>query len=303
MKHSLPLVLSIVPVVCMAMDAKSFTQATNTVLEHVLGASHDSSLFMQTEVERHGWTPSDCAEILRTSAQSLAGSTDLFDLQRRENAIGMLGKFGGVDALPELIRLVETEHDTTQYFAAFSLIEASKADPEAMASVARVMSRPSTQSPPFSFYVITLVNDILTDGGPVKTYQENLLRILLNRVSNETRDCSRLDEILCREVPKWRASPQRAANAAKMIREHPDDARLVSFFENVRSNALASAQAALSTNQFASATASPTNNVPAGGLSSKGSGDVPPADPWADLLDDLPEKKRWTPPEGRERPN
>ena len=67
-----------------------------------------------------------------------------------------------------------------------------------------------------------------------------------------------------------------------MIREHPDDARLVAFFETVRTNALESARA----ESRASPGASTTRAVPADAES----------DPWADLLSDLPEKKPWTPP-------
>ena len=111
-----------------------------------------------------------------------------------------------------------------------------------------------------------------------------------------------LDEILCREIPKWRASPQRAENAAKMIREHPNDARLVSYFETVRTNALESARATVPTEQCAS-TPPPdsTNRVSEAGAPAVPDG-AAASDPWAGLLDDLPEKKPWTPPPGYEPP-
>ena len=75
-----------------------------------------------------------------------------------------------------------------------------------------------------------------------------------------------------------------------MIREHSADARLVAFFETVRTNALESAHAARG--------ASPDAPLAS-------TRDVSPdaaSDPWADRLSDLPEKTPWTPPPGSEPP-
>ena len=136
----------------------------------------------------------------------------------------------------------------------------------------------------------------LRNAGPEPERQKRLLRFLLDQAAADPGEGDCLDAILCREVPKWRASPQRAENAAKMIREHPDDARLVSFFETVRTNALESARAALPS-EGESADSSATTN-----LSSRTSVPSAGSDPWADLLDNLPEKKPWTPPPGYEPP-
>ena len=286
MKTRTLLFIFLFPVAGAALESQDLVQATNTVFEQVLAAHHDSSGFMRCEAERNGWTPSDCAQILVLAERSLAGSTVAFDVQRREIAIGLMGEFGGEGVWPELSRLVENESESAQYLAAFSLIESTKASPVAMESLTRAMSRPSIQATPFATQIIHLVKDILSDGGPEPSYQGNLLRILLDRVSTETHDCALLDEILCREVPRWRASPQRAENAARMIREHSADSRLVAFFETVRTNALESARA----ERGASPGASTTRAVPADAES----------DPWADLLSDLPEKKPWTPPANSE---
>ena len=75
-----------------------------------------------------------------------------------------------------------------------------------------------------------------------------------------------------------------------MIREHSADARLVAFFETVRTTALESAHAARGASPDSSS--STTRAV----LSDAAS------DPWADLLSDLPEKTPWTPPPGCEPP-
>ena len=143
----------------------------------------------------------------------------------------------------------------------------------------------------------------LRRAGPKPDRQKTILRFLLHQATHDPGGRKILDEILCREVPKWRASPQRAENAAKMIREHPDDARLVAFFESVRTNALESARVAVPAERhdFAPTPVS-TNLVSEAGLSAVPDGDNAASDPWADLLVDLPEKKPWVPPPGWEPP-
>lgn len=86
-----------------------------------------------------------------------------------------------------------------------------------------------------------------------------------------------------------------------MIREHPTDQALVAFFETVRTNALESARVAGPAERRDSAPAPVSTNR----VSETGSPAVPDgtcADPWAGLLDDLPEKKPWIPPPGWEPP-
>lgn len=141
----------------------------------------------------------------------------------------------------------------------------------------------------------------LRNAGPER--QKKLLRFLLDQAAADPGEGDYLDAILCREVPKWRASQQRAENATKMIREHPDDARLVAFFETVRTNALESARATVPTERRDS-TPPPvsTNRVSEAGAPAVQDGAAAASDPWAGLLDDLPEKKPWTPPPGHEPP-
>lgn len=286
--------LCILPIFCFAMEPDSLTQATNLVFVNVLGAYHDSAMLMRHQIDSQGWTEADCSEILALSERALSQSTKEFDIQRRENAIFLMGEFCGTNALTELSRLVVSENHSTWNLAVLSLMKASKANPVFMNSITQAIASPSPNTTPKSTMALLLIQDILSEAGPEPVYQQNLLRFLLGRISVETGEFSKLDEILCREIPKWRASPQRAANAEKMIREHPEDVRLVAFFENVRSNALESARAATSEG-------SSTNDVPG-----KGSCEKAPTkstfDPWADLLEDLPEKEPWTPPPGTERP-
>ncbi len=143
----------------------------------------------------------------------------------------------------------------------------------------------------------------LRRAGPKPDRQKTILQFLLHQATTDPEGRDILDEILCREIPKWRASPQRAENAAKMISEHPDDARLVSFFETVRTNALESARATVPTERRDSAPPpDSTNRVSEAGAPVVPDGAAAASDPWAGLLDDLPEKKPWTPPPGYEPP-
>ena len=75
-----------------------------------------------------------------------------------------------------------------------------------------------------------------------------------------------------------------------MIREHPDSARLLAFFQTVRTNAIESARTAHFSDPGDGDAPATTNltafvpPTPEAGDTSAGSG------PWDDLLDNLPEK-------------
>ena len=115
---------------------------------------------------------------------------------------------------------------------------------------------------------------------------------LLKQVSDDSPLRAEIDSILCREVPKWRASPQRLANAERMIREHSNDTGAVSFFEGVRADALSAGASAREQNPDGRFSGSPADSP------QKGDDSDDASDPWADLLDDLPEKQPWIPPDG-----
>ena len=282
-----------------ALDPGSVTNAANSLLESALGAEHACYEFVKGAVEYNGWTQDESTEILMLAERTLRGSTNSFDVYRRNNAISMMGDFAATNALPVLAGIFQAETEWTKSLAGRAYLHVvvrnvSDADSSLVAPLAEEIGKSPVHSLSFAWSMYRGIADDLEYGGPSSRVHRNLLRFLLDQTAAERGEFAMLDEILCREVPKWRASPQRAENAAKMIREHPDDARLVAFFESVRTNALESARAIRFPQNGNSADQSATNRTAR--MSAMAEND----DPWADLLDDLPEKKPWTPPPGCE---
>ena len=278
----------------LAMEPAAVTNAANFLLESALGAEHACFQFTKGAVESNGWTPEECSDILLLAERTLRNSTNEFDVYRRRNAVGMIGDFGGTNALQELSVLMRSTDDRLGALAGEAFLHVARANPALLSPLKAEMARSSRGDRLFVQSIYDRVDFDLTYGGPSPDLQRNLVRFLLDQVVVEQGERAALDELLCREVPKWRASPQRAENAAKMIREHPDDAQLVSFFETVRTNTLEAAGTTLADGEGAS---SPPLAVTNRGSSS---GTNAESDPWAGLLDDLPEKKPWVRPSGSE---
>ena len=260
------------------------------------GLEHACFQFTKGAVESNGWTPEECSDILLLAERTLRNSTNEFDVYRRRNAVGMIGDFGGTNALQELSVLMRSTDDRLGALAGEAFLHVARANPALLSPLKAEMARSSRGNRLLVRSIYDRVDFDLTYGGPSPGLQRKLVRFMLDQVVVEQGEGAALDELLCREVPKWRASPQRAENAAKMIREHPDNARLVSFFETVRTNALESARAALPSEGEEADTSATTNQL------TRASAPSADSDPWANLLDDLPEKKPWTPPPGYEPP-
>ena len=284
------------PTSVFCLEPVALTNAVRSILPEVLGAEHGCYEFMGYAAESNGWTSDECSEILLCAQSMLKDSSDEFAACRRENAIGLLSDFGSTNALDGLTELIASENGTIRETAAHSFLVLTKAAPSAMQVIKEAMDRSSDGELSFSACVYRQIDSHLLYPDGDSTFRRNLLRLVLERVAVDNFSYRHLDEILCREVPKWQASPQRAENTAKMIREHPDDARLVSFFETVRTNALESARTALPPERADADSPATTNQMTRAS--------APPSDsaPWAGLLDDLPEKKPWTPPPGAEHP-
>ena len=274
----------------LAMEPVAVTNAANFLLESALGADHACFEFTKDAIESNGWTPEECSDILLLAERTLRNSTNEFDVYRRRNTVGMVGNFGGTNALQELSVLMRSADVRLGALAGEAFLRVARAEPELLSPLKAEMARSSREDRLFVRSIYDRVDFDLTYCGPSPILQRNLVRFLLDQVVVEQEERATLDEILCREVPKWRTSPQRAENAAKMVREHPDDARLVSFFENVRTNALQAAGVAFADGPGAVPPPAADNRGSSSGTSAE-------PDPWADLLDNLPEKKPWKRPE------
>ena len=223
------------------------------------------------------------------------------------NAAGAMGLLESENAIRHLELLIDSTNWSVRAEAALAyrdrMFNSAWADSSTVRRLTKTVNGPLVHGSEVRNWIYDGFEIELRRAGPKPDRQKTILRFLLHQATHDPGGREILDEILCREVPKWRASPQRAENAAKMIREHPDDARLVAFFESVRTNALESARVAVPAERRDSApTPVSTNFVSEAGFSAVPDGDNAASDPWADLLDDLPEKKPWVPPPGWEPP-
>lgn len=257
----------------------------------------------------YGYLKDDCklsneeaVAALKYLVDELAVKDSPEDRNDRFQAICCIRDYPCDEAYAFLERLLADENEPERRTAAYSLTRMSLGDSSRLARLQEIADTIPTENWERQEVYQTIATH-LQYAGPSSSNQLLLVRFLLDRTIVDAQLFDMLDEILCREVPKWRASPQRAENAAKMIREHPDDARLVAFFETVRTNALESARATVPTERRDS-TPPPvsTNRVSEAGAPAVQDGAAAASDPWAGLLDDLPEKKPWTPPPGYEPP-
>ncbi len=244
----------------------------------------------------------DAVLALKYLVDNLADGESFQDKNDRFQAICCIRDYPCEEAYAFLERLLTDINEPERRTAAYSLARLSLSNPDCLTRLQAIADVIPTENWARQ-EVYRTISTHLQYEAPPSSQQVPLIRFLLERASVDTQLFDMLDEILCREVPKWRASPQRAENAAKMILEHPDDARLVAFFETVRTNALEAARATVPTERRDSA--SPpvsTNRVSEAGAPAAPNGNAAVSDPWAGLLDDLPEKKPWTPPPGYEPP-
>ena len=257
----------------------------------------------------YGYLKDDCklsneeaVAALKYLVDELAVKDSPEDRNDRFQAICCIRDYPCDEAYAFLERLLADENEPERRTAAYSLTRMSLGDSSRLARLQEIADTIPTENWERQEVYQTIATH-LQYAGPSSSNQLSLVRFLLDRTIVDAQLFDMLDEILCREVPKWRASRQRAENATKMIREHPDDARLVAFFETVRTNALESARATVPTERRDS-TPPPvsTNRVSEAGAPAVQDGAAAASDPWAGLLDDLPEKKPWTPPPGYEPP-
>ncbi len=275
--------------VTIAEDPSFYSQGIRTALTSI----HDKNDFVYEYLKTDcKLSDEEAVSALKQLVDELAGKDSPEDRSDRFQAICCISDYPSDAAVSVLESIVLDKSEIERRAAASALTKLALQDQSVLCRLKRIMD----DIPAGGWERQTVYQTVsakLQYGGPSADRQLLLAHFLLERSVVETVAFDMLDEILCREVPKWRASPQRAENAAKMVREHPDDARLVSFFENVRTNALQAAGVAFADGPGA---------VPPPAADNRGSssGTNAEVDPWAGLLDDLPEKKPWVRPSGSE---
>ena len=243
----------------------------------------------------------NCFLALEYLIDSLADSNDAQDRNMRYQAIGCLRDYPCEAAFSYLESILKEKDANIRRMAALTLARLSFDEERWLSRLEAIMDQ-DTFGMSERREVYDTVSAHLQGGFPPLDRQRRLLRFLLHRSSQELFCPDTLDEILCREIPKWRGSSQRAENAARMIREHPDSARLVAFFQTVRTNVIESARTAPFPDHGDDRAPAATNRTafvsppPVAGNPSAGS------DPWDNLLDNLPERKPGTPSPDSEPP-
>ena len=285
-------ILLFVSVLATAAVPPSLSEDEMEELNELLLDMHSAYSQFQGFVRQRNLTDSAALAGLRFIIEESETNTNEISVVRRQRAIWCLRALNSPEAFTYAEELVGTE--TKRWPPTIVFREMAFRDEARLPHLSRIMD--TSSEPLFKFWIYESIRDELQTTVPQKEMQTRLVRFLLDRSLVEKKDFAQLDELLCREVPKWRASPHRAENAAKMIREHPNDTRLVSFFETVRTNALESARTTLLSEGENANLPATTNQTSRTSAPSAGS------DPWADLLDNLPEKKPWTPPPGYEPP-
>lgn len=281
---------------CKALEPNALTNIALLVKMRGLESEHASSEIMASIAETNGLSPKDCADALHLVYALFRNSTNSFDVGCSQHAVSLLGEFGGTNAIPYLLSIMENDEGLFRFYAGQGYLHVVHASPDSMSPVKETIARSTRQGETFAREIYRQADFDLTYDAPPPDYHRNLLRFLLEQSTVERNERRMLDEILCREIPKWRASTQRAENAAKMMRNHPDDAELVAFFQMVRTNAIESAKMTLSAKR------TPADSPSSADSLSQTAAPSAETDPWAGLLDDLPEKKPWIPPPDAEPP-
>ena len=228
---------------------------------------------------------------LKDFIESLAVGDSDQDKNDRFQAICCIRDYPCEDAYVFLERLLSDGTESDSWAAANVLAWQAISVPDRLGHLREIMDNIPTENWARQ-NVYETISGHLEYGYPATLLQKSLARFLLDRASDEMQLPDMLDKILLCEVPKWRSSPQRAANAQRMLREHPDNPTLTNFFTRVLADVHSQPAFAAATNHLWSVKLPGPQKT-----SSAQPGKSIDADPWADLLDDLPEKKRREPTE------
>ena len=260
-----------------ALDPVALTNAALHVKTVGLESEHSADIVMAGAAESGGWTQQDCTDVLYLAYQLGRWSTNSFESGSSCHAITLMADFGGTNAAPRLVSIMQNDVGFFREWAGRKYVRVCTRNPfpgweePLRAEIARSSAAPGD----FSWIVYDYAGFDLKYMHSDPVWQRTILRFLLEQAVRDAPNGAVIDDILCREVPRWRGSARRAENAERMVREHPDDAALAAFFGRVAANARAVA-----------ATTPPPR------VSRSAAQALREGDPWADLLEDLPVKKR-----------
>lgn len=231
----LPLIpaLLLLPPRAAALDGPGLTNgvwAVWRILDHQ-GSQNEA---MRSLVRRNGWTPDDCTEILLSLEASLRPRrTDYHSSFLHEITFGLMAEFATTNALPALEELLWDETMPEHFGPRMAYVRISRCAPEFQEPLVRRLDANVGTNDLFAFYCYGDIQWTLQWWKYPPEERQQFVDFLVCRAGEDVRNAGRIDDILCKEVPAWKDSPQRLENAEQMLRLHPEAAASRSVFAGI----------------------------------------------------------------------
>lgn len=228
-----------------AADAARVEADAATIAEIALDMHHAYRNFQWQRAQWTDRTDEDVFRAIKFIVDRYASTTNYHESLSRVNAVAFLAELNSTNAyaLAEHLARTEPERETrgpegplvlTAFgAAAIALPPLAFRDPANLPSFAAFLDGPDSRRGHIRDAMYRETAKLVArerEPGPART---RLLRFLLDRAEAETNCCDVLDETLCREIPAWRRSPQRAAVAERLLPGLPAGSRARTFFESV----------------------------------------------------------------------
>ena len=217
----LPLLL-LFPPRAAALDGPGLTNGAWAVWR-VLGMEGHQTWAMSNLVQRHGWTPDDCTEILLSLEESLRPRrTDYGSSFLHEVTFLLMADFATTNALPTLAELIWDGSMPVPFGPGMAYVRISRGAPEFRGPLSRRIDTPAGDRDLFAYYAYEELKRCFWRRDFTPESRQDLVDYLVERAGEDMRNAALVDEILCGAVPAWKDSPQRLANAERMLRLHPE---------------------------------------------------------------------------------
>ena len=207
-----------------ALDGPGLTNGVWAVWR-VLGFEGHQREAMRGLVDRNGWTPDDCTEILLSLEESIRPlRTDHWNSFLHEVTFSLMSEFATTNALPALAELFWDETMPGPFGPGRAYVRIGRCAPEFREPLIRRIDTPADDKDLFAYRAYEEVRSCLQRRDYTPRNRQDLVDFLVRRAGEDVRNAGHVDEILCEQVPAWKGSPQRLANAERMLRLHPDAA-------------------------------------------------------------------------------
>lgn len=205
-----------------ALDGPGLTNGVRAV-RSILDAQGRQEDEMRILVRRYGWTPDDCTEILLALEADLRPRrTDYHSSFCHEVTFSLMADFASTNALPTLAEMLWDRTLPEHFGPRTAYVRISRCAPQFMEPLVRRIDANVVSNDLFAYYCYEDVRWTLQRWPYPPEERQQLVDFLVRRVGEDARNAGLLDDILCKEVPAWRESPQRLERAQSLLRLHPD---------------------------------------------------------------------------------